>query len=154
MLNFIRSSLLLALAVSFAACAADPTDDTETDDVAVDAKADSSAAKPSGHYVALSGVHAGDLTDLVLNADHTFTRNVFVYCTTPQYPLDCGHQSGTYKFTKSTTSSTRYIRFLDADGDLMDRFAYVVKADSSLALRADDDTRWFTLVPHQFDPRQ
>jgi hypothetical protein len=154
MRTHIGSFLFIALSLAAIGCTADAMDATDVADDALGAKEDSGAAKPAGHYVSSGLPRPGELTDLVLDADHTFTRNVLVYCAAqPSYPLDCGHESGHYKLTKSTTSSTRYIRFLDADGDLMDRYVYAVHADGSLTLRRDDETHEFTLVPHEFDPR-
>jgi hypothetical protein len=147
-----KTFAFLATAMLAVGCAdnMEPSDDVADDSVA--SKDDSAAAKPAGHYVLEGNPTPMELTDLVLNADHTFTRNIFVYCAAESITLNCGHEAGSYKFTKSTTSSTRYIRFIDDQGNLMDRYTYVVQADSSLKLRrADDDSaKTFAMAPHQF----
>jgi hypothetical protein len=147
-----KTFAFLAISLLAVGCASDmePTDDVADDAVA--GKDDSTAAKPAGHYILEGNPLPMEFTDLVLNADRTFTRTVFVYCNEASITINCGHEQGTYKFTKSTTSNTRYIRFIDDQGNLIDRYSYSVNADSSLKLmRTDDDSaKSFVMAPHQF----
>lgn len=105
----IRSLPLFALLLT--AC----VDQVETDEVADldDGKADSTA-KPAGVYSRTEATD-GQLDELMLMPDHTYLR---------YEALGDWRERGTYQFTKSTTSAKRYIRFLDSDGDFVDRYTY------------------------------
>ena len=119
--------LILTMGVALAACAADDVyDDSETDDIG--GKADR-AATPAGRYVMEgSDFQAGMFTELTLNADRTFGGHAFTYCGAPGAAefVRCGQYRGSYKLTKSTTTTNRYIRFYDEDGDFVGRFQYTL----------------------------
>jgi hypothetical protein len=117
----IRSLSLFALI--FAACAA-PADSTDVEDTG-DGKADG-AARPAGVY-SRTEASEGQLEELMLMPDHTFLR---------YEALGDWRERGTYMFTKSTTTTKRYIRFLDSDGTLIDRYTYSMKG-SVLHLQRD-----------------
>ncbi|HEY3356566.1 MAG TPA: hypothetical protein VGQ83_25165 [Polyangia bacterium] len=79
---------------------------------------------------------AGGFTAVVLKTDKTFRREVQVMCiTTPCNPIAT---EGRYGWSKS--GSTRYIRFLDENGDLIDRYAYTLSGDV-LTLRVPNTTQ-------------
>ncbi|HSD90331.1 MAG TPA: hypothetical protein VLB44_22535 [Kofleriaceae bacterium] len=106
------------------ACAATPPD-ADIDDTADDGKADG-LARPAGVY-SRSEATDGQLEELMLLADHTFLR------------FEGGgdwRERGTYSFTRSSTTSKRYIRFLDTDGTLIDRYTYSMNG-SVLRLQRD-----------------
>jgi hypothetical protein len=116
--------------------AADPGDDEA--DVEVDGKADAYVL-PMGDYEVITRTDGGML-DMTLNADKTFDRHMMVYCgvsnpnssSGDDHGLDCGHQTGTYKFTKNS-SGQHYIRFYDQDGNFISRTAYVYKPSQKIA---------------------
>jgi hypothetical protein len=105
-------SLPLCIALLFTACAT--TDETDVD-TADDGKADG-LARPSGVYSRREATD-GQLFELVLLPDRTFQR----YEASGDW-----RERGTYTFTKSTTTAKRYIRFLDEDGALIDRYTYTM----------------------------
>jgi hypothetical protein len=109
----------LPLLFAFTACtttAEDPAGDVDTaDDGVVDGKADG-VARPAGVYSRTEATD-GQLMELMLLPDHTFLR----FEASGDW-----RERGTYTFTKSTTSTRRYIRFLDEDGDLIDRYTYTI----------------------------
>lgn len=108
-------SLPLCVALIVSACATTPTDETDVDDVTDDGKADG-LARPAGVY-SRNEATDGQLFELMLLPDHTFLR----YEATGDW-----RERGTYRFTKSTTTTKRYIRFLDEDGALIDRYTYTM----------------------------
>ena len=104
-----RSLCFIALFVT--ACATTATDDV---DDAIDDGKDDGLARPAGVYSRTEAAD-GQLQELMLLPDHTFLR---------YEALGDWRERGTYQFTKSTTTSKRYIRFLDQDGALIDRYTY------------------------------
>jgi hypothetical protein len=103
--------------------AADVTDNSDKADGVV---------RPEGTYTHAAAA-AGDFTVVILNADKSFHREMLVMCiTTPCNPVAT---DGTYGWSKS--GSTRYVRFLDANGALIDRYAYTLSGDV-LTLRTPD----------------
>jgi hypothetical protein len=108
-------SLPLFLALVVSACAVTPPDDTDVDDTADDGKADG-VARPAGVYTRKDATE-GQLDELMLMPDHTFLR---------YEALGDWRERGTYAFSRSTTTSKRYIRFLDSDGTLIDRYTYTM----------------------------
>jgi hypothetical protein len=125
----------LVLAMMVAGCGADMT--AEEPDVIDDAtKADS--VLPVGNFT--GRVHVGQITDLTLNSDKTYDYFVqMVDCI----PGPCRAEKGTFKYTHSSTN--KYLRFYDADGNFTVRYAYKLSG-TKLQLRADHDTAWFSLT--------
>ena len=123
-----RSIPLFAL-LTVTACTATPPDLTdEVDDTASDGKADG-IARPSGVY-SRNEATDGQLEELMLLPDHTYLR---------YEALGDWRERGTYTFSKSTTTSKRYIRFLDSDGTLVDRYTYTMSG-SVVRLQRDGAT--------------
>ena len=121
-------------------------DDQAQDQVEVDGKADGSSAavaRPLGTY-RVAHQYAGRLTMVTFKSDKTFHYEMMVYCAGGGTCPPVGHD-GTYTFSKSGT--TRYIRFLDADGQLIDRYAYQLTGQlgDTLKLRLSGDSEWTTL---------
>ncbi len=103
----------LPLVLIFTACATQADlDDEQLDE---EGKADGTA-RPAGVYSRREATD-GQLMELMLLPDHTFLR----FEATGDW-----RERGTYQFTRSTTSSRRYIRFLDDDGALIDRYTYSI----------------------------
>lgn len=121
-LPFLITSLL------FTACTTSDDGDADLDDTVADGKADG-IARPSGVY---SRTEATDdqLEQLMLLPDHTFLR---------YFALGDWRERGTYSFSKSTTSTRRYIRFLDDAGELIDCAQYTMHG-SVVRLRPDGAT--------------
>lgn len=133
------SSLIVSLSAFAAGCTTDlPMDGDEVTD---DLKADGADTTPGGRFGVTADVHVGDLANVTLNADHTFSRQTKVIDCTPESA--CAPELGTYKLTHNARGD-RYVRFYDVDGTAMDRYAYTLK-NGFLGLRLDSDTRWFTL---------
>ncbi len=122
-----RAAYLLLVSLLGSACTAASTDDTDVEE-ATDGKADG-IARPAGVYSRTEATD-GQLTELMLFPDHTFIR----YEAAGDWRI-----RGTFTFTKSTTSSKRYIRFLDQDGTLIDRYTYSMNG-SVLRLHLDSET--------------
>ena len=122
-----RSLPVLALSLLFAACTTTP-DDADVDDTVTDGKADG-IARPAGVYSATSAT-GGQLEELMLMPDHTYLRYA---------ALGDWRERGTYTFSKSTISTKRFIRFLDSDGNLIDRAQYTMNG-SVVRLRPDGAT--------------
>lgn len=122
-----------AIAVTlFAACATTPSDD-DVDVVDDDAKADG-IARPAGVFSRTEAT-GDELTELMLLPDRTFIR----YAAFGDY-----RERGTYTFSKSTTSTKRYIRFLDDEGGLVDRYVYTMSG-SVVKLRLDSETQAYPM---------
>jgi hypothetical protein len=124
----------LVLAV-FGCRSAEPVDnEADVDDPA--GKADG-VDGPVGTYV-IQGDYAGESPRadlLVLKTDMTFHRvSVTVVDQGELFEEEVVTEEGSYKFTRSTTGPTRYIRFVDADGELIDRMAWTMSGDA-LTLR-------------------
>ena len=107
------------------ACATESFDDDVIDN---DGKADS-AARPAGVYSRREATD-GQLMELMLLPDRTFLR----FEATGDW-----RERGSYQFTKSTTSTKRYIRFLDDEGTLIDRYTYTMSG-SAVRLQRDGAT--------------
>jgi hypothetical protein len=122
-----RSLPFLLTSLLFAACTT-PSDDADVDDPVADGKADG-VARPSGVYSRTEATD-GQLEELMLMPDHTYLR----YAAAGDW-----RERGTYTFSKSTTSTKRYIRFLDSDGQLIDRAQYTMTG-SVVRLRPDGAT--------------
>jgi hypothetical protein len=99
---------------------------------------------PAGTYQA-STPKLGEIRELTLNDDHTFSRAIQVVDCVPQ--IGCGPQTGTYKFTRS--GSTHYVRFYDDGGDVVDRYEWKLSG-SELQVRfnfqGQKTTRWTHLA--------
>ena len=129
------TALLMALALAAFGCSGTPdtADDANADTIDNAAKADG-VVRPVGTYLK-DGATAGQFTKIVLKTDRTFHRELMVYCIVAPCPTPA--TDGTYNFSKSGT--TRYIRFLDDNGDLIDRYAYTLSGDV-LKLRVPNET--------------
>ena len=135
MKTIVLSALLLA------ACAP-ATDDMmttgdETEEIA-GAKTDAAAALPVGTFDSRRP-QLGEIRQVTLNGDRTFARTIQVIDCIPL--KGCGPETGTFRYTRSTKTGARYLRFYDADGDLMDRYQYTFDGQS-LTLKPDDGTVW------------
>jgi hypothetical protein len=137
-----RTTVLLCFVLLGCANQEAMLDDVEQADLA-GGKADG-AARPLGAFVAESGARVGEIAALTLAADHSFSRTIQYIDCLPK--AACGPETGTYKLTRSTTTSARYIRFYDADGTFMDRYSYRYDG-TTLSLRRDGDDRWVTFGP-------
>jgi hypothetical protein len=130
MRNFILATMLVV-----GGCEGGNPVDDEPDQIDDATKADSSA--PLGDFT--GSVRVGQITDLVLSSDKSYDYFIqMVDCI----PGPCRAQKGDYKFSHSST--TKYIRFLDDSGNLVERYAYTLSG-TTLKLRRDHDTVWFTL---------
>lgn len=111
-------------------------DGADQDDL--DGKADG-VTKPTGtyHLSKPSTIGSKDLTTLVLKTDKTYHAEQQVQCVT--YPCDPVGFDGTYKLTKSTTSSKRYIKLDDGT-----RYEYKLSS-GKLSLRLAGTTPWFEM---------
>lgn len=137
-----RSLHVIAI-LSLAACATTASTDNSDQLDAPTGKADG-ALEPAGIYSNTSA-KVGELTSLVLNADHTYTRDQLVECVAaPCAPVE---EHGTYLLTHGTSNGVtkHYIRFYAEDGTALDRFQWqIVKGELELAL--DSDPSWFTMT--------
>jgi hypothetical protein len=143
------TALFIALALAAFGCNGSPetADDGNADTIDTATKADG-VVRPVGTYLK-DAASAGQFTKVVLKTDRTFHRETMVYCIMAPCPPVASE--GTYNFSKS--GSTRYLRFLDENGDLIDRYAYTLSGDV-LKLRvpgesarvayehADNDSAW------------
>ena len=121
------AAFLFAFATLVSACATSVDDGDDTPDAA-DGKADG-WSRPAGVYSRTEATD-GQLTELMLMPDRTFLR---------YDALGDWRVRGTYVFTRSTSSSKRYIRFVDADGTLIDRYVYTMNG-SVVRLHPDSTT--------------
>ncbi|MBK7585706.1 MAG: hypothetical protein IPI67_36655 [Myxococcales bacterium] len=123
-----------------------PTGGEGSDIADLDGKADG-VSKPVGTYQLSkpSTMGSKDLTLLVLTTDKLFHSEQQVMCVT--YPCDPIGTDGTFKFTKSTTSSKRYIK-LD-DGATTVRYEYKLTSSGKLSLRVAGTSPWFEMVKAQ-----
>lgn len=115
-----------AILVLLSACAVVSDDDDVADDL--DGKADF-LTRPAGVYSRHEATD-GQVAELMLFPDRSFLRYV---------EMDDFRIRGTYQFTRSSTSSRRYIRFLDEDGGLIDRYTYSMTG-SVVRLHLDSET--------------
>jgi hypothetical protein len=136
--------LLATIFASLTVACADPSLDGGDDEEVAAGKNDKTTAFPEGEFKAETDADIGDFFSLTLSPDRTFSRRFKVIDCLPASA--CAPEVGRYKFTLSTTSDARYIRFYDADGDAMDRYGYTF-AGGVLRLRLDRDTRFFSMRP-------
>jgi hypothetical protein len=133
------------MTISFAmmmGCAGAPAnDDTLAEQVEDPSKAD--VIYPYGTWDG-DEVQAGELDTVTLNDDKTYSCVTFLYCDN-SHGLDCGHESGSFKFTHA--GSTRYVKFYDETGTFVNRYAWKLSGDS-LSLRASGDTVWMKMHRH------
>jgi hypothetical protein len=127
--DFLRMNRALLLISLLSACAISPDDNDDV--VEVDGKADG-IARPAGVYSRTEATE-GQVTELMLFPDHTFLR----YVEAEDFRI-----RGTFQFTKSTSSTKRYIRFLDQDGTLIDRYTYSMNG-SVVRLHLDSETAFY-----------
>jgi hypothetical protein len=128
-----RNLMVAMMLVGAAGCEGGNPIDDEPDQIDDATKADSST--PLGNFT--GSVHIGQIRDLTLSSDKSY--DYFIQ-TVDCIPGPCRAQKGSYKFSHSST--TRYIRFLDGDGNLVERYAYKLSG-TKLSLRRDHDTVWF-----------
>ncbi len=137
----VASILAVAGAGSFVACVADDSVD-DGEEIADDGKQDAQS-RPVGTFEASRG-SGSPYERLTLLSDGSFVRQEVVFCiTAPCPPITT---RGTVKYTRS--GSTRYIRFLDASGELIDRYAYRFGAPADLpilSLRPVNTRTWMDL---------
>jgi len=134
-----RTYLLIAL-IAVSGCSADQGSDQDTDLDAPTGKADGSTT-PAGAYT--NGTpHYGELSTMVLNADHTFSRSAIVACAGGGTcsPLV---QHGTFLLTHSSTK--RYVHFYADDGSSLDKYQWKF-VSGKLELNYDGDDHWFVLA--------
>ncbi|MBI5482216.1 MAG: hypothetical protein HY906_25395 [Deltaproteobacteria bacterium] len=131
------TALFMVLALAAVGCNGSPDigDDANADTIDAATKADG-VIRPVGTYLR-DNATAGQFTKVVLKTDRTFHRELMVYCIMAPCPTPA--TEGTYNFSKSGT--TRYIRFLDENGDLIDRYAYKLDGDV-LKLRASGSSSY------------
>lgn len=112
-------------------------DGADQDDL--DGKADG-VTKPTGSYVLSkpSSTGAKNLTLLALKIDKTYHAESQVECVTE--PCDPLEFDGSYKFTKSSSSSKRYLKFDDGT-----RYEYKLASSGKLSLRLANTTPWFEM---------
>jgi hypothetical protein len=122
------ASCAIGVAIASGGCSSDGSQasDPYADDQSADnednlAKADA-ISHPQGTYANQGAT--GDLAILAVNYDKTFWAQLSAG----------GEIIGTYKFTKSTTGSTRYLRMLLKDGVTVVRYAYTLTS-TTLKLR-------------------
>jgi hypothetical protein len=120
-----RTIALLVLLV--AACTTTEAVDSDTPDDAA-GKADG-VSRPSGVYSRRDATD-GQLSELMLFPDGTFNR---------YDALGDMRIRGRYTFTRSTTTAKRYIRFIDPDGTLIDRYVYTMNG-AVVHLHLDSET--------------
>lgn len=127
--NIVSCSLIVGFV---AACAENEIDDPD-EQALLDAKADgySDLAGPWQNYSSFIG-----LRELSLASDKTYTATYWRVCNV----AGCEFESGTFKLTKSTSGSTKYIR-LTHDGALVARYAYRLQSGQLKLTDTDDDTK-------------
>ena len=125
--------------VAFGCDGAVSNPDDLAEDQLDDGKADLGIERPVGTFRAVPP-SAGAFTVVAIKADRTFHLEQIVYCfRAPCPPIAT---EGSYSY--SSSGSTRYIRFKDAEGNLIDRYAYKVAA-GTLKLRLVGQDVWQTL---------
>jgi hypothetical protein len=132
------TALFMVLALAAFGCngAPDGTGDDAAPDTIDNADKADGVVRPVGTYLR-DGATAGQFTKVVIKTDKTFHRELMVYCVVAPCPAVA--TEGTY--TWSMGGTTRYIRFLDENGDLIDRYAYTLSGDV-LKLRSTGGTTW------------
>jgi hypothetical protein len=130
-----RNVMIAVAAMAMVGCGDVPAGG-EMDQIDEVTKAD--GTYPIGNFD--GSVKLGQIRDLTLNSDKTYSYFVQVVDCIPG---GCQPVTGTYKFSHSST--TKYLRFYDADGNFDVRYAY--KFDGSkLSLKKDGTTTWFALT--------
>jgi hypothetical protein len=137
--------MAVALCSVIAGCAA--SDDTTADDNNQDTIDNTTGKEDASYPVGIfnsttAQSHDGTVGKLVLNSDKTYSRTVNV-AACPQ--LDAGCATTTGKYTFSHSGSTRYVRLLNANGTLNERYAYKLSGET-MSLRASGDTSWDKLL--------
>jgi hypothetical protein len=138
--SIVLASLLLVSSVP--ACVEESyPDDGVADTEVSDGKADGwQVYSPQGTYLA-AAPGAGELTAITIKTDRTFERSTLVQCiAAPCNPIV---ESGTFKITHG--GGTDYLRFLKADGSLLDRYAWEIHG-RQLKLREVGATDWQELM--------
>ncbi|MCU0620044.1 MAG: hypothetical protein MUC69_00920 [Gemmatimonadales bacterium] len=117
-----RAVLMFAcLGLGLGACeGAGYPDDATADSADMEGKADG-VERPVGTFAA-GMAPVGQFRLVVLTTDKRFHRERAASCTGG--PCSPDVEEGTYTWSKS--GSTRYVRFVDPDGVLMDRYAYTL----------------------------
>jgi hypothetical protein len=118
------------------------SDTSEVDDP-IGGKEDS-LLKPVGAFFK-EDPNAGEFMVLVLRSDYTFHREKQIHCV--KAPCDPLVTDGKYKFTKSR--GVTYVRFLDQDGKLIDRYRWTY-TDNKLEIGQTAD-EVFTMVRNTID---
>jgi hypothetical protein len=137
----------LALMLVFASCDG-ATAPQEIDDPTTD-KADGTATKPGiGTYRVEGDPDAVPRLDaLVLKSNGTFYRTLDdLVADGSGSSGGVTAETGTYKFTKSTDGKTRWIRFADAEGNLIDRWAYRSLTSTGMKLQQDGSSASFAMT--------
>lgn len=129
-------NVMVAVMLVAAGCGSELPADGEPDQIDDAGKADSS--QPLGNF---SGqVKLGQIRDLTLNHDKSYIKFTQVIDCIPG---PCRPEEGSYKYSHSST--TKYLRFYDADGNFVERYAYKLDGDK-LSLKADHNGSWFYLT--------
>jgi hypothetical protein len=128
-----------AMVFSMVGCGAASDLDNEPDTIDDVTKAD--AVYPAGVYESTTA-KLGDFYLLELNADNTYLHKTAGIDCLPSYFGTCGIITGTYKFSHSST--TKYIRFYDENGQFVVRYAYTLTS-SGITLREDGQSHTFTM---------
>jgi hypothetical protein len=132
MRNFILATTILAAGCS----GGEDMNDNQPDQVDVLDKADSST--PVGNF--MGSVHVGQITDLTLDSNNHYDYFIqMVDCI----PGPCQAEKGTFKYSHSST--TKYLRFYDSDGNYQTKYAYKLSG-TQLSLREANTTSWFVLT--------
>jgi hypothetical protein len=144
--DVMKKMMLVLAALSLWACAPATDDAIGTDEVEEAAgKADRVAAPlPFGTFDSAKP-QLGEIRQLTVKNDRAFSRWIQVVDCIPL--KGCTPETGTVHFTRNLKTGQRFIRFYDADGDLMDRYQYTFDG-AALTLRRDDATDWtpFTIA--------
>jgi len=132
-----RSLILLGWSVTLGLAAATGCTDDEVDDPdsqsLLSGKADgySDLAGPWVQYATSSG-----LRELDLASDRSYTANYWRQCIV----AGCEIETGTFKLTKSTTGTTKYMRLTHND-ELVARYAYKLQSGQLKLTDTDDNTK-------------
>lgn len=141
-------TILFALVISslsLSACM--QTDAGDAAEIIDDGKQDDATTKPLGTYadpfLALDDFPAGTtfplMSMLVLRSDGSFLRTQVLACQGTN-ACDRSEEVGTFKYTKSGTK--RFLRFADADGNLIDRWEYQLATNGNLKVRPAGTSKW------------
>lgn len=141
-------ALLLALTVPActAGVGADTMEEAETDDLG--GKEDG-VARPEGSYFSEAAARPGNISELFLDVESKTYQMTWSSFGNGR-SLHDEQGTGAYRFTKS--GRNRYIRFLDADGQLLNRYQYKFSG-ATLQLKADWSDTWFGMEQGLNDER-